>query len=267
MLSRITLDFMAAHPAEAAQLLEQQAPERLTGFVTQIDPGTSARIIAHMTPEVAAACLRAAESAVSVAILSALPVYLSSALLRRMPKAARNVLLDRLPGKLAVPLRLVLGFATDTVGAHADPNALAVGQDATSGSVIALARRAPESLRKYVYVLDARQRLIGTVDARECFLANRTTKIRALAADDPTTLRARATLTEVVDEPAWEQFNVLPVVDRGDAFIGALTRRMLIHALRSRKVERAAEAFTETAVNLADLYWDGATSLIYRSDK
>ena len=261
----MTLAFLADHPVETARILEHEKSEQLAAFIAQLDPETVARALAPMPPEVTANCLRSVPPAACVAIIKYLPIHASGALMRNIGRDRRDTVLAELPGPLAVRLRRLSGYPADSAGACAEPDALAVSEDTTVGNVIARARRAPESIRKYVYVLDDRQRLIGTVDARQFFLASRAARIGALAEHDPISVRALASLNEVAGLPAWKRFDVLPVVDRGNTYIGALRRAKLEQALESKRNEPANHGLTETAAELADHYWDAATSMLHGS--
>lgn len=267
MLSQITLSYLAEHPLEAAPILERQAPQQLAEFVTEVEPATAAKLLAAVMPTTAAACLQALDPQAGLAILERLPIHSSGAVLRRIDKDTRDALLSGLPQLLAGRLKRVLSFAPDSAGACAEPDALAVAEDSTVGDVIARARRAPESLRKYIYVLDDQHRLAGTVDARRCFLAPRATKISTLTEPHPISVRARASLREVAQLPAWQRFDVLPVVDRSNTFIGALRRRRLTEAHEPTSPVGPPPGLGETAAELADLYWTAAAAVLDGSRK
>ena len=136
--------------------------------------------------------------------------------------------------------------------------------DAEAGETIALARRAPQSVRRYLYVLGDEQRLVGVVGARQCALSDPALPIARLMIAMPSSLLARTRLQEAVHNPDWERFDMLPVVDRRGIFLGVVRRNTLQRALRGEEASAARVDVTDLALDLADLWWQTACSLPHR---
>lgn len=258
----LTRDFVQTHPAEAAAILERASGAEAAGLVSSLTPALAAGLVARLLPAAAAECLRALPPRSATALVRHLPIDAAAALVGRLAPDERARIVDRLPPAHAVPLRLMLRHRPDTAGAIADPEVLTVRSDTQAGEVMRLARKTPGRLRKYLYVLDEHQCLIGTVDTRACLLATSQTPIETLMQADPVALRARVGLSEALQHEGWTRFELLPVVDRGNRFLGVVRQEALIRS-RGRHPARGGDAgFGETLLNLADLYWHGAASLL-----
>jgi hypothetical protein len=76
------------------------------------------------------------------------------------------------------------------------------------------------------------------------------------------TLPARAAVHGVAEHVGWDDFQLLPVVERDDRFVGALDRGVMARAvLRNRQVQPQA-GYGDVFANLAGGYWLGVSSLI-----
>ncbi len=261
MLEAVTLRFMDAHPEDAARVLETLPASALSAVIRDMPPDSAARVLRHVTPDALAGCLRDLGDA-AAPVVQHLPVAIASPALRALDAAPRRRLLDALPKTVSVPLGLALRYPPGTVGALLDPQAVCAHAGMSMGETVQLARKAPELLRRYVYVLDDHQQLAGVLDVRECLLAPRHVAVRSLMRPDPVSLRARASLAEAAAHRAWTQLDVLPVVDRGGTFLGVLRRRVL-DAARAAPGEAGAagHAVTGTVLDLADLYWQASTAV------
>jgi len=260
MLEPVTLRFVDAHPEDAARVLETLEAPALIEVVRAMPPDTAGRVLRHATPEALARCLRAL-GADGAAVVEHLPVAIAAPALRALPAAARRDLLQALPKTVSVPLGLALRYPAGTVGAVLDPLAACAHADMTMGETVQVARRAPELLRRYVYVLDRHQQLTGVLDVRECLLAPRNAAVRSLMQERPEILRARASLAEAATHRAWARLDVLPVVDRGGTFLGVLRRRVLDAARAEPGAGAQGDGVTGTVLDLASLYWQASTAV------
>lgn len=256
-----TLRFVLAHPAEAARVLEPLDAATLAEVARALPPEASAGVLRHMTPDALAGCLRVLGSD-AAPIVAQLPIAVAAPALRALEPHLSRELLQALPRTVSLPLGLALRFPAGTVGALLDPQAATVQRDMTVRETVQIARRAPQLLRRYVYVLDDRQQLVGVLDVRECLLAPRSALVHTLMRPDPLFVRARVSLADAAADPAWLQLDVLPVVGRARTFLGVLRRRVL-DAARAQDIAGGAgeAAVGGVVVDLANLYWHASSAL------
>ena len=262
MLGRVAYRFVEDFPSDAARILEKAAPGAVEEVVAALPAPVGAALLRAMTPHAAATGLARLAPTTAAALIEHLPVELAAALLLRLDAAARGALLNALPAKASVPLRLVLRFPAGTVGSLVDARVATVRPDTRVGETREMARRAPELLRKYLYVLDQGQRLAGVVDVRQCLFEDADRRIGSLLRKDPAALRARTSLRQASLLPAWERFAVLPAVDHHGVFLGVVRRMTLFRALAAQSGPARQEDLAQLAIDLAELYWQTASSLL-----
>lgn len=263
MLGPVSSQFIERYPDDAARVLEQAAPETRAKVLEAVSAPAGAALLGSMSPHAAAASLSCLAASEAAEVMSRLPVELAAALALRLDAATRGALLNALSGRISVPLRLMLRFPPGSVGSLIDPRVATLRSSTRIGEAAEIARRAPELLRKYLYVLDETHRLTGVVDTRHCLLQNPERLVGSLERKDPVALRARANIREARLNPAWERFPVLPVVDHRGVFLGVVRRMSLLQAIAAETAEAPKESLTDLALALAGLYWEATTGLLH----
>ncbi len=262
MLSPVTLDFVESHPEDAARIFEGVKPFELAEVLRSIPPPVAAKVMRKMAPSVVAQCLDVLEANEAAAMVTQLPTEFLAPLLRRLTPEVRGRLLEALSPKVSVPLRMSLRFPDGTVGSLIEPQVVTVRAEMSVGNAVRLARRSPELVRNYLYVIDETQRLTGTVDIRKCLIAPRNTPILPLIKPEPIVLPARMSLLEARENEAWTRFNVLPVVDRKNTFLGVLRQRKLEQALGERTGATRGGGVNDVILDLFELYWQSYSRLL-----
>ena len=262
MLSRITSEFLEAYPADAARVLEDVVPEVAGEILHALAAPVAAAVLRAMTPHAAAGALARLAPDAAANIVRHHPVELAAALLLRLDASERGAVMKALPPRVSVPLRMVLRFPPGSVGSLIDPRVVTVRAETRVGEATETARRTPSLLRKYLYVLDADQRLTGMVDARQCLVRDPALPIGRLDQEEPQVLRARASLREASRHPGWERFSVMPATDHRRVFLGVVRRTSLRRALAGDAQPEPEAELTGVAIDLADLYWQTTAGLL-----
>ena len=262
MLGPLATQLVERYPDDAARVLEEADPAVVAKVLGSVPAEAGAALLRAMSPHAAAASVSCLDPGAAAQVVAHLPLELAAALLLRVDASTRGALLNALPGRVSVPLRLMLRFPPGSLGSLIDPRVVTVRSTTRIGEAAEIARRAPEMLRKYLYVLDEAQHLTGVVDARHCLLGDPERAIGTLERRDPVSLRARATISEAQLNPAWEQFPVLPVVDHRGVFLGIVRRMSLFQAIAAERGGAPKESLSELALALAELYWQTSAELL-----
>lgn len=262
MLGPLATRFIKGYPGDAARVLEEAEPEAIAKVVEAVPAQAGAALLRTMSPHAAASSLSCLDPGSAAQFVAHLPLELAAALSLRLDATTRGALLGALPGRVSVPLRLMLRFPPGSVGSLIDPRVVTVRSQTRIGEAAEIARRAPEMLRKYLFVLDEAQHLTGVIDARHCLLEDPERAIGTLERKAPVSLRARASIREAQLNRAWEQFAVLPVIDHRGVFLGIVRRMSLFQAIAAAHDEAPKESLTDLALALAELYWEASTGLI-----
>ena len=258
----LSFAFLEAHPADAARVLERIAPQNVAPLLTNAPARLAAPVLRAMLPLHAARCMETMDEDTVPGVLRIMGPQAGVAVLHYVPEARRNALLAQMPTALALAFRLLLGYPEDTVGAWMDPRVLALPGDISVELALARLREAEEEGDVLVFVIGSGQRLLGQVDLPALLRAAAATPLSQIMRRAPYTLPARAPIRAVEKHAGWDDFQLLPVVEREERFVGALDRGVLARALvRNRRV-RSNGGYGDLAASIASGYWLGVSSLI-----
>ena len=262
MLGLIASRFVETHPADAARILEREDPGIVGELLGDLPAAAAAPLLQAMAPHAATDALARLPPEAAAALISHLRTEWATPLMLRLDTAARTALLKAMPAKTATALRLALRFPAGSVGSLIEPDVVTVRANTHIGEAVEIARRAPISLRKYLYVLDENHRLVGVVDARQCVLQDAGRVVGSVDQEEPISLRARTGLRQASLAEAWERFDVLPVTDHRGVFLGVIRRRTLFGAIQGRGRPAQNQALGNLAFDLVELFWGTTSNLV-----
>ncbi len=255
MLGPVAMRFVEAYPADAARVLEPADPGIVADVLSGAPASAGAALLRAMLPDAAAQTLGMLPAAAAAGPVSHLPAELAAPLLLRLGRAERAALTKALPARASARLSMALRFPSGSVGSLIDPDVVTVRPETTVAEAVEVARRAPEALRKYLYVLDEDHRLAGVVDARDCVLQDAGRPMREVQRTGPVALRAGGGLRQASLLEAWERFDVLPATDRRGVFLGVVRRAALLRAIAEPGGAAPKDSLGGLALDLAELYW------------
>lgn len=258
----LSFAFLEAHPAEAARVLERLAPQSVSVLVSDAPARLVAPVLRAMLPPFVARCLEPLPDQPVSGLLRSMGPQAGVAVLHYLTEARRNALLAQLPTGMGMAFRLLLGYPQDTVGAWMDPRVVVLSGDTPVESALRRLREAQGEIDTVVFVVGAGQRLLGLVDLPDLLRAPPEQFLTQSLRPIRFTLPARASIHGVADHAGWDDFQLLPVIERDDRFVGALDRGVMARAvMRNRQVQPQA-GLGDVFANLASGYWLGVSSLI-----
>lgn len=253
--------FAENHPADAARVLERARPEESALFLEAIPIAAAAKILQLMNVRLAAASLSAVEVERAARIIEGIPLHHAAHVLRHSNPTRVRSLIERLGEKVARPLRRLLRYREGTAGALADPQALILPSDMTVGDAQKQLRRLAGEEFYYVYVTDRDHRLVGVVTIRQLLLVRPSQTLESIMQRELIRLPARSDLAGIAVDPAWQEFDMLPVVDKADVFLGVIRHKTIRQlAVTGDGGQGLADAI-EVAMSIADMYWKSLAGL------
>jgi Mg/Co/Ni transporter MgtE len=258
----LSLAFLESHPADAARVLERIAPQNVAALLSDAPVRLAAPVLRAMLPLQVARCLETLDDDTVSGLLRAMGPQAGVAVLQYVPESRRNVLLAQLPTALALAFRLLLGFPEDTVGAWMDTRVLALAADTTAETAIRRLREAEGESDAGIFVIGPGQRLLGQVDWTDVLRAPADAPLSKIMRKVKYTLPARAAIRAVEEHVGWDDYQMLPVVEREDRFVGVLARGVLARALMRTRRGRPDSGYSDVVANVASGYWLGVASLI-----
>ena len=250
----LSLAFAETHPSDAARVLERVAVADAAAFLAMLPARLGAPVLRQMLPTAAARCLERVDNEVAAGMIRDLDAQAGTAILRYVSLPRRDQLVTQLPTASAIAFRLLLTYPEDTVGAWINPHSLAVTPDTPAGDVLERLRQSSESCETYIYVINAKQRLLGMVELVDLLRARRGITVEQLMHSPRHHLSARASLAAGFASEGWQERHALPVVERPERFIGALEYPVLCRALKQPLPGKAAGS-SEGFALLARSYW------------
>lgn len=253
--------FAEVHPADAARVLERAIPEEAAAFLKDIPIAAAVEVVQRMNVGFAAASLSALEIGHAVNVIEGLPLYHAAHLLRHSNPRTAEKLLESVAEKVARPLKRLLRYREGTAGALADPQVLTLPDDMTVAEAQKQLRRLARDASTSLYVTDRDHRLVGVISIRELLLARSKQTLDSVMQKQPTRLNANSDLADVAVDPAWLEFDMLPVVDKANAFLGAIRHKTIRQWTDSHGEGPSLVFLLDTALSIADMYWRSVSGL------
>jgi len=258
----LSLEFMNNHPLDAARILERLPPEKTASLLKETPLLPAAKVLERMDPGPAIDCLMVLGVKRCGAILEKLSFELASLFLRRMEKSYRESILQSIPPEAADPIRRVLEYPEGTAGSLMTPLVFTVPEDIPAREALKRARRHPQQIIDYIYVLNRENHLAGLVTIRELMLADPDAPISTMMPARIGRLSVRSNRPAILAHPGWREFYALPVVDEKGIFLGAIG----YHTLRRLEGEageiRMADPEKTAGSALGELYRIGLAGFL-----
>lgn len=254
--------FLESHPADAARVLERLEPISAAALLQAAPIRLASPVLRHMFPLAGARCLNQLDDNETVGLLRGVGAQTGVALLRHFVAERRMRLLAQLPTALALAYELLLGYPEGTVGSRMDPHAMAFPADMNCGDSLERVRQADETHVADPYVVDNKQHLLGYVELADLLRADAATPLSQLVRPCPGRVPAQALLDGLRDHRVWRESSILPVVDRDNRLVGAITHATLQRALSIEHHAVARRGSENTLVDVASTYWFGVAGLI-----
>lgn len=155
--------------------------------------------------------------------------------------------------------RALLRYPNDAIGALIDTTVVSLPAGARAAEALEAVRRRDGDAATDVYVLGDDHRLLGVVTLPVLLRAAEGIRLQSLHRP-VTALPALMPLAGAVAHAAWRESNLLPVLEHGGRFLGALSAAAIQRALAARRVTTVPTEQTLADV-LGESYWAAVSSL------
>ena len=258
--TQLTLGFMSRHPDAAAAVLEAQPFDAAAAFLEEVPARLGGPVLARMMPFQASRCLLEVDLDSAAGLVREMPEGIAAMNLRHWPASKRDALLERLPRRLALSIRLLLGFPLTTAGAWMDPRPLMLPSGGDAASARARMQTNDSEIDRVAFIVDRDLRLEGRVRVSQLLRAPDATPLSAITEAVPVTVAARDDLLELRAHSAWEDPDPVPVLSREGMVIGVMR-----HADVRRGLAALREDGSDThagLMSLVDGSWLGMAGLL-----
>jgi len=231
-LSRLGAAFLKDQPAAAAGVLEDFPAESVARFLAAAGTVTAQRVMHYFTPGFAANCLLSAEPEAAGRMFAQLLPDFQVLVLRQLDHARRESLLLALPPELAAGLRRLLPYPEGTAGALMEATLASVRENVAVRHAVKRVKRMRRGMKFYVYATNQVGQLAGVLTLHELISAPPSTSIGEVMHTPVASLSPAEPVASVINNPYWQEFHALPVVDEN---------RMLLGVIRQKNIRRYQE--------------------------
>lgn len=222
MPTDLTLEFIDAHPRDAARLIGQMPIRQVIGFLRELPTAAVGKLVAQLPASIGAAGLQGLDHAVAARVLEDVDTTTAALLLRRLKPRARRLILSAVHAVKAAPLRLVLDYPAGTVGSVMDPRAMTLQPDLSVEQALRQVRMSNHKDQHYFFVLGDHHDVLGFVSLHELLFAPKQHHVGTLMNPDTEPIPARSRIETVRQQSLWRHIDILPVVNQRRAYLGAL---------------------------------------------
>jgi magnesium transporter len=214
------------------KLLVEKDLARAADVATALHPTTAGEILAHLPVPDISKLLQLCPSDDAAEIVASMPEELREAVLSQMRREEGEEVQD------------LLSYPEETAGRIMSPDFFALPEETQASEAIrALRSKSDVEMVFYVYVVDARNHLLGVISLRQLILADPDVPLRSIMSTNVVSVRTDADQEEVARLVARYDFLAVPVVDDQNKLVGIITVDDVIDVLR----EEATEDFYKLA--------------------
>lgn len=253
------------HAADMAEILESVPDDKLLVAFLALARDRQAEIFEYLTPESQNRLLNEFKPEVLSRLLNELSDDARTELLRELPGPVTRRLVEVLNPDERKQALALLGYPENSAGRLMTPEFLHVSATATAADVLVKVRRYADEVETVyvIYVIDASQRLVGTISLRDVVIAEPSAVVNdfmtgnvAFVHTTDNRERALALLREY-------DLLALPVVDSQDRLVGIVTFDDLADVAEEEATEDILKM--HGVVTRRDDYFDATLLKKYRS--
>lgn len=253
---------METHPEDAADVLEQVAPDSAAALIQAVPLNISLPVLRQMLPFTGAYCLEQLNDSEVLVLFREIDTQTGVSFLRHFNSERRDKLLAQLTPELTAAYKKLLNYPEETVGAWMNPNLLTLRAEMTCNDALEQIRRFSEPSITYIFVIGREQQLIGYVEIVDLIRSDPAAPLKKLKRPIVYRLQAQAKLAALQEYIGWKEVTVLPVFDYSDQLIGELSYSVLLRALLTETRMPALNSTEGMLVGVASAYWLGVSTLI-----
>jgi magnesium transporter len=273
--ARLGAAFLQDHPAAAAKVLEDFAPESVAKLLAAANPATAVQVMEHFTPGFAASCLDDLEPAAAGRLFARFLPDFQIMLLRQLERDKRETLLAALQPDLAASIRRLLPYPDGTAGALMEAPLASVPEELSVRNALKRIKRIRRGMKFYTYVINAKGQLTGVLTLHELLNAPQSSSVSQVMRRHAISISVSQSKRAVLNSPYWQEYHALPVTDENNVLLGVIRqkslRRFQEQSLRGGPVSgglgafmSVGEVFAITAAQLLDALISSSTSPPHR---
>ena len=193
-------------------------------LLTRVDDATARTVLHEADQGSVARLLRSMEPHAAAAVWRVLPPDDRVGVARHLPRELRERFLSTLPSAEKEAAQALLSLSEETAGGRMSPNFVSLPDSATVEQARRIVQHSASAETVfYLYVVDIRGRLVGTLSVRRLLTSPPSARIRGLMSENPVSVGVDAPIAEAARLIDQHRFLAVPVVDGTNRIAGILT--------------------------------------------
>lgn len=253
-IPNFTLSFLEDKPVAAARILERLSPTHTAALLEKLSLSIGYPVFENMFPGYAALCLQHLPIKLAGDLIREIPTRRCVSILRMVPEPTVKEIFDQLPVAKSTILKKQMAYPHNTVGAWMNLDFVEVTSNLNVADSRKLLRKNGNRLGHEVFVAEDDGTFLGTIKLSDLAIAKDSRSITRFLQLNDHPLSDRSTLMKVTNNPDWEKFDSLPVIDRKGKLIGELNQNTLKRALTQENTETLPGDLDSLVTNIARAY-------------
>ncbi len=224
------------HPADLADIVENLGPADREAIFENIDSEVAADALSEVDPDIQASILESLETETAADIVEEMAPDEAADVLAGLEEETSHDILEEMEHEPKNEVSELMEFEEDTAGGMMNTEYVALPEPSTVADAIAALKLNEELLETLntIFLVDAQERLTGTVPLARLFLHEGAKPLRELAAE--TLIEVPVTEHQHQVTELFDKYNLLalPVVDDQRRLAGVITADDVISVLRQK---------------------------------
>jgi CBS domain-containing protein len=224
------------HPADIADILEELAPAERESVFNSLTQEVAAEALEEIDPRMQIELMRSIDSDKAADIVEEMDPDAAADLLGDLPQETSEEILEEMEPEERQEVSELLAFHENTAAGRMTTDYIALSAEHTVGDAIDRLRsfEGPVETLSTIYLVDAQEKLVGSVPLVSLVLAPGGTRLGTLTPDHVIYAEASASEKDVAE--MFDKYNLLtlPVVDEELRLTGIITADDIISLLRDR---------------------------------
>lgn len=258
---KLLISFVTNHTALAVDLLEEHPEKEIALFLNSVSDDITIILIQAMDKFKAARSFESLEKQKKVNVLLKLPFPVCEILMRLISTDLQTEILTILPVELTKPLRKVLSFNQNLVGAHINPFTFTLKENLTVNQSIKKIKKENNIIDSHINILNNDQMLAGNIELKKLISAKGNIIVNTIMDSKPPKILATALISKVMKNPGWGQgYTELPVVNSKGIYMGTISKKV-IDIIENKQDNQKTPLF-HAGTALGELYQIGLSGIL-----
>lgn len=224
------------HPADLADIVEDLGPADREAIFENIDSEVAADALSEIDPDIQASILESLETETAADIVEEMAPDEAADVLAGLEEETSHDILEEMEHEPKSEVSELMEFEEDTAGGMMNTEYVALPEPSTVADAIAALKLNEELLESLntIFLVDAHERLTGSVPLARLFLHEGAKPLRELAAETLIEVPVSEQQDQVTE--LFDKYNLLalPVVDDQRRLAGVITADDVISVLRQK---------------------------------